>query len=67
MKIRDFGQSIVIYSFYMDFSFLILFEFTNFLESVSVKAVIVHIFQPGVINWSVNVSWREIKVFNLQA
>ena len=30
---------------------------------MSVKAVIAHIFQPGVRNWSVSVSWREIEVF----
>ena len=46
------------------FRFSHLFEI---LESVSVKAVIAHIFQPGVRNWSVSVSWREIEVFNLQA
>ena len=33
------------------------------MESVSVKAAIAHIFQPGVRNWSVSMSWCEIKVF----
>ena len=32
------------------------FKFTYFFESVSVKAVIAQIFQPGVRNWSVSVS-----------
>ena len=35
----------MMYSFYMDFSFLGLVDI--FLESLSVKAVIAHIFQPG--------------------
>ena len=58
-QIREFGESIVIYSFCMDFSFLI------FLESES--DVIAHIFQPGARNWSVSMSWHEIEVFNPQA
>ena len=36
------------------------------LESVSVKTVIAHIFQPGVSNQSVWVRWRETEVFNPQ-
>ena len=66
-KMRDFGKSIVIYSFYMDFLFHVLDWVYIFLESVSVKGVIAHIFQPGVRNGFISMSWRQIKVFNLQA
>ena len=38
------GESVVIYSFYMYFSFLALVRVYIFLESVSVKAVIAHTF-----------------------
>ena len=32
-----------------------------------IKAVIAHIFHPGVRIWSVSESWREIEVFSSQA
>lgn len=38
-KIRDFGESIIVYPFYMEFSFLALVRVYLFLESVAVKAV----------------------------
>ena len=34
-KIRDFGESVIMYSFYMDFSFLTLVDFTYFGKCVS--------------------------------
>ena len=66
-KNQRFGESTVIYFSFSDFSFLALVWVYIFLESVSVKAVMAYIFQPGVVNWSVRMSWREIKVFNPQA
>ena len=51
-KVRDFGESIVIYSFYIwTFLFFHWFEFQYF--CVSFKPVIAHTFQPGVRTWSV--------------
>ena len=47
--------------------FLTLVRVNIFFESVLVKAVITQIFQPGVRNWSVSVSWHGIEVFNRQA
>ena len=43
--------------------FLALVGVYIFFKSVSVKAVIVQIFQPGMRNWSVSMSWHEIDVF----
>ena len=63
-KLLDFGESIVIYSFYTEFSFLALVRVNIFLESVPVKVVIT---QLGVRNWLVRVSWREFEFFNSQA
>ena len=67
-KSRDFGESyhhlpVLI----LDFLFLTMVLVYIFLESVSVKAVMTHIFQPGVRNLSISVSWCEIKIFNLRA
>ena len=56
-KLLDFGESIVIYSFYTDFSFLALVRVNIFLESVPVMVVIItRIFQLGVGNSLVSVS-----------
>ena len=66
-KLLDFGESIVIYSFYTEFSFLASVRVNIFLESVPVIVVITHIFQLGMRNWLVSVSWREFEFFNSQA
>ena len=66
-KLLDFGESIVIYSFYTEFSFLALVRVNIFLESVPVMVIITHIFQLGVRNWFVSGSWREFEFFNSQA
>lgn len=55
-KIRDFGESIIIFPFYIEFSFLALVRVNTFLENVSVKAVIAQIFQQAWAIWSLGVS-----------
>ncbi len=54
-KLSDFGESIAIYPFYMEFSFLTLVWVYILLESVSFVVVITHIFQLSVRNWFVSV------------
>lgn len=49
-KLYDFGESIVIYSFYTEFSFLKLVPIYIFLESMPVMVEITNIFQLGVRN-----------------
>ena len=66
-KIRDREEGIVIYSFYIWFSFLTWVWVNIFLEIVSRKTATTHIFQSGVRNWPASVSRREIEVFNPQA
>ena len=70
-KIREFGESTIIHSFYMDFLFLTLVQVYIFLESVLVKVVmkIAHIFQPGMRKWSIHCKHDELvwdQVFNPQ-
>ena len=60
-KIRDREEKIVIYEFYTWFSFLTWVWVNIFLEIVSSKIATTHIFQPGVRNWPVSVSRREIE------
>ena len=60
-------EGIVIYSFYTWFSFLTWVWVNIFLEIVSSKTAITHIFQSGVRNWPASVNGREIEVFNPQA
>ena len=43
-KFKDFAESIIVYSFYMDFLFLALVWVYILFESVSIKAVTVHNF-----------------------
>ena len=59
-NIRDREEGIVIYSFYIRFSFLTWVWVNIFLEIVSSKTATIHIFQSGVRNWPASVSRREI-------
>ena len=64
-EIRDRKEGIVIYSFYTWFPSLHGLTRVNiFLEIVSSKTAITHIFQSAVRNWPASISRREIKVFN---
>ncbi len=63
VKTRDFGESIIVNSFYMEFSFLILLWCNIFLESVSVMVAITqHVFWLGMRNLFVSISWCVIGV-----
>ena len=66
-NIRDREGGIVIYSFFTWFSFITWVWVNVFLEIVSSKMAIPHIFQSGVRNWTASVSRREIEVFSPQA
>ena len=62
-KIRGCEEGIIIYEFYTWFLFLTWVWVNIFLEIVSSKTATTHIFQSGVRNWPVSVSWCEIEVF----
>ena len=64
-KIRDREGGIVIYSFFIWFSFLTWVWVNIFLEIVLSKMATT--FQSGMTNWPASVSWREIDVFNPKA
>ena len=66
-RFEGFQHDIQCIALFIGLGFLALVRVYIFFESVSAKAVISQIFQSGVRNWSVSVSWREIKVFDRQA
>ena len=63
-KSENSGKLPSLTHFTWTFLFLTLVQVYIFLECVSVKAIIGHIFQPGARIWSVSVIWGEIEVFN---
>ncbi len=66
-ELWEFWESIIIYLFYTEFSFLALVWVYIFFGMCAAMVVITHFFQLGVRNWVESVSWHEIEVFNSQA